>query len=155
MAGVYIPIVTSYSNGVVTVVSQDGTPYDEIVNSMGSYVYKINEIYLKANSPEQLMQGITMQHYDVNGTIQSYLEAPKVDPYQYQKSLFIKPVIKNIIFDGRTLAGVSLLPNEVLFLTLFGEAIAMSSYLKGNNPFDNDFYTSNFDFLRDYAEAII
>lgn len=149
MAGVYIPIVNNFVNGVVTVKSLDSTPYEVIVNSMGSYVYKVNQLYLKANSNAQLMEGITMQHYDVNGTIQSYLEAPKVDPYQYQKSLFITPIHKNIVFDGKTQAGITLLPAESLYLTLYATIVAVTSYLKGNDPFTDDFFTSHFDSFKE------
>ena len=45
---IFIPTITTYVNGVVTVASLDATPYSSIIQSMGSFVYGIREMYLKA-----------------------------------------------------------------------------------------------------------
>ena len=46
---VIIPTITFYANNVVSVVSLDSTPYFVIQNSMGSFIYGLKELYLKAN----------------------------------------------------------------------------------------------------------
>jgi hypothetical protein len=53
---IYIPTVTTFTNGVVTVASTDTTPYSSILESMGSFIYGISEMYLKANSNSQILQ---------------------------------------------------------------------------------------------------
>ena len=53
---IYIPTITTYVNGVVTVASNDNTPYSSIINSMGSFIYGIKEMYLKSNSNSQILQ---------------------------------------------------------------------------------------------------
>ena len=45
---VIIPTITFYANNVVSVVSLDSTPYFVIQNSMGSFIYGLKELYLKA-----------------------------------------------------------------------------------------------------------
>ena len=90
---IYIPTITTYVNGVVTVASLDATPYSSIVQSMGSFMYGVTEMYLKANSNSQILQSYQFNTYDVNGTLKSYVDIPTIDPYQFQTSLFIKLAI--------------------------------------------------------------
>ena len=87
---IFIPTITTYVNGVVTVASLDATPYSSIIQSMGSFVYGIREMYLKANSNSQILESYQFNRYDVNGTLESYVDVPVIDPYQFQTSLFLK-----------------------------------------------------------------
>jgi hypothetical protein len=81
---------TTYPNNVVSVTSTDSTSYPTLLNSMGSFVYGIRELYLKADDNSQILQTYKFNRYDVNGTLQSFYEVPLIDPYQYQSSLFFK-----------------------------------------------------------------
>jgi hypothetical protein len=112
MAGIYIPTTTFYPNGVFTISSNDSTPYFVIQNSMGSYLYGIYYIYLQSNTPEQLLQGLNFRTYDVNGEIKSFINTTVIDPYQYQNSLFVKPLSDKIVLNGRTSINFNLLPSE-------------------------------------------
>ena len=99
---IFIPTITTYVNGVVTVSSNDSTPYSSIINSMGSFVYGISDMYLKANANSQILESYQFNRYDVNGTLQSYVDIPTIDPYQFQSSLFLKLTRDNVFLDGRT-----------------------------------------------------
>ena len=77
--GVVLATTTTYPNGVVSVVSTDGTSYQSILNSMGSFVYGVESIYVKANSNEQILKGFTVEQYDVNGYIKSFEQKPTID----------------------------------------------------------------------------
>jgi len=99
MAGIYAPTTTFYPNGVFTISSNDATPYFVIQNSMGSFLYQIFYIYLQGNSPEQVLQPISFRTYDVNGEIKSFINVTTIDPYQYQNSLFIKPISDDIVLN--------------------------------------------------------
>ena len=74
----FIPTITTYVNGVVTVTSTDATPYFAIINSMGSFVYGVREMYLKANSNSQILEGYQFNRYDVNGTLESFVDVSLV-----------------------------------------------------------------------------
>ena len=76
----YIPTITTYNNGVITVVSTDGTSYESILNSMGSFVYGVEEVYVKTNSNEQILKGFQVEQYDVSGYVKSFSQKPTVDP---------------------------------------------------------------------------
>jgi hypothetical protein len=139
---VYIPTVTTFVNGVVSVISTDGTSYQSILNSMGSFVYGVDEVYLKANSNSQILNGFTVEQYDVNGYIRSFEQRPTIDPYQYQNSVFFKMAKENVVLNGQTTFDMSILPNEVVFMVIYVEQLALRDYLSGNSFFDNDFFKS-------------
>jgi hypothetical protein len=135
-----VPTIVSYPNGVLTVVSTDGTSYESILNSMGSYVYAIQNLYLKANSNEQILEGFTVEQYDVNGYIKSFNQKPAIDPYQYQNSLFFNLIKENIVLNGQTTFDMNILPNEVVYLNIYTLELSLKDYLDDNSSLDIDFF---------------
>jgi hypothetical protein len=147
---IYIPTVTTYVNGVVTVASTDSTSYSSIVNSMGSFVYGIREMYLKANSNSQILQSYQFNRYDVNGTLESFVDVPTIDPYQFQSSLFLKLAKENVVLDGRTNLDFTLLPSETLYIIFYTSQLANRDSVPRTNFFNNDF----FNLFNDYKDQI-
>jgi hypothetical protein len=147
---IYIPTITTYVNGVVTVASLDATPYSSIVQSMGSFMYGVTEIYLNASNISQILQNYQFNTYDVNGTLKSYVDIPTIDPYQFQTSLFIKLAKENVVFDGRTTLDFELLPNESLYLIFEVNQLANRDLIPRTNFFNNDF----FNLFNDYTDEI-
>jgi len=143
----YIPTVTTFVNGVVSVTSTDGTSYQSILNSMGSFVYGVDEVYLKANSNSQILNGFVVEQYDVNGYIKSFEQKPTIDPYQYQKSVFFKMARENVVLNGQTTIDMSILPNEVVFMNIYVNELTMRDYLSGTSAFDNDFFKNFSDVI--------
>jgi hypothetical protein len=146
----YLPTITTYSNAVVTVTSTDATPYNSIINSMGSFIYGVREMYLKANSNNQILQSYQFNRYDVNGNLQSYVDIPAIDPYQFQTSLFLKLAKDNVVLDGRTNLDFTIQPNETLYIILYTTQIANRNLVPRTNMFNNDF----FNIFNDYQEEI-
>jgi hypothetical protein len=146
----YLPTITTYTNGVVTVTSTDATPYSSILNSMGSFIYGVREMYLKANSNSQILQNYQFNRYDVNGMLQSYVDVPAIDPYQIQSSLFFKLSKSNVVLDGRTNLDFTILPNETLYIILYTTQLANRDLVPRTNIFNNDF----FNLFNDYKEEI-
>jgi len=147
---IFIPTITTYVNGVVSVSSTDSTPYSSIINSMGSFVYGIREMYLKGNSNSQILQSYQFKRYDVNGTLESYVDVPAIDPYQYQSSIFFKLTKENVILDGRTNLNFTLLPSETLYIVFYTTQYANRDFVPATNIFNNDF----FNLFNDYKEQI-
>ena len=147
---IYIPTITTFVNGVVTVASIDATPYSSIIQSMGSFVYGIREMYLKANSNNQILETYQFNRYDVNGTLESYVDVPTIDPYQFQSSLFLKLAKDNVILDGRTNLDFTLLPSETLYIILYTSQLANRDLIPRPNFFNNDF----FNLFNDYKDEI-
>jgi hypothetical protein len=155
MAGLYAPVVTSYPKGVFSITSNKGTPYPLIQESMGSYQYRIDEIYLQANTAQQLFQPISFRSYDANGTVNIVVDVITINPYQKQNSLFIKPVNKNLILDGRTSIKFDLLPNEEQNMVFFTTEQSNDYGLKEPNFFDDYFFKQQQDdFFNGFVEQV-
>ena len=133
---IFPPTITTYPNGVVTVSSQDSTSYSAIIQSMGSFVYGVSEMYLKAN--------------DANGTLESYVDTPTIDPYQFQSSIFFKLAKDNVVLDGRTNLDFTLLPSESLYMIFYTKQLANRDLTPRTNFFNNDF----FNLFNDYKDEI-
>jgi hypothetical protein len=147
---IYIPTITTFVNGVVTVTSTDATPYSSIIQSMGSFIYGIREMYLKANSNNQILETYQFNRYDVNGTLESYVDVPTIDPYQFQSSLFLKLAKDNVVLDGRTNLNFILQPSETLYIILYTSQLANRDLIPRPNFFNNDF----FNLFNDYKDEI-
>ena len=154
MAGIYTPTTTFYPNGVYTISSNDATPYFVIQNSMGSFLYGIFYIYLQSNSPDQLLQGMNFRTYDVNGEIKSFINTTTIDPYQYQNSLFVKPISDDIVLNGRTSINFNLLPTETVNFVFYVNQTANAYLLKEPSFFDDYFFKQQYDYLNGFVEEI-
>jgi hypothetical protein len=152
MAGIYIPTTTFYLNGIYTIASTTGTPYLEIQNSMGSYQYRVDNIYMQCNTAQQLLQGLSFRSYDVNGDINNFLNATTVSPYQYQNSLFIKPIRKDIVLDGRTSISFNLLPIENVNFSFYVTEYSNGMFLKGLKFLDDYFFKQQYDFFNGFVK---
>lgn len=148
----YTPTITTYGNGVVTVVSADSTSYQTILNSMGSFVYGISEMYIKANQNSQLLESYKFNRYNVDGNLESFIDAPTIDPYQYQSSVFFDMKEQNVVLDGRTNLNFTVLPNESVFLILYTNQMANRDCLPSTEFFCDDFFVSQLDIKNDYIE---
>lgn len=154
MPNTYIPTTTFFSNGVFTISSNDATPYFVIQNSMGSYLYGIYYIYLQSNASEQLLQGLNFRTYDVNGEIKSFINTTTIDPYQYQNSLFVKPIRNDIVLNGRTSINFNLLPSETINFVFYVNQMANSYLLKEPRMFEDYFFKQQYDFFNGFVEKI-
>jgi hypothetical protein len=147
---IFAPTITNYPDGVVTVASNDATPYNSIVQSMGSFMYEVKEMYLSSNNISQILQAYQFKTYDSNGTIDSFVDVPTIDPYQYQSSLFFKLTKDNVVFNGRTYLDFEVLPNESFYAIFYTKQLANRDLAPKTNFFNNDF----FNLFNDYKDEI-
>lgn len=148
MAGTYAPIITNYPTGVVTLSSTTGVTYEQIQNSMGSYLYEIKQMYLKSNTVSQLAVPLFFNQYDSNGNLEAFNQIMTVDPYQYQPSTFFDLVNKNLVLNGRTTLSTEILPNEDVTMIIYTIELSNKSLLEGKDMFDED------DFFKDFNDVI-
>ena len=121
---------------------------------MGSYLYGITYIYLQSNTPEQLLKGLNFRTYDVNGDVRSFLNTTTIDPYQFQNSLFVKPIASDIVLNGRTSINFNLLPSENVNFVFYVNQMANSYLLKEPSLFDDYFFKQQYDYLNGFVEEI-
>jgi hypothetical protein len=148
----YTPTITTYGDGVVSVVSTDGTSYETILNSMGSFVYGVSEMYIKADSNDQILESFKFNRYNVNGNLESFVDAPTIDPYQYQSSIFLDMKRDDVVLDGRTNLNFSILPNESVSLILYTNQMSNRDCLPKTEFFCDDFFISQLNIKNDYIE---
>jgi hypothetical protein len=140
MAGVYTPTITFFPTGTYTITSAKGTPYFMIQNSLGSYQYAVYYIYYQSLGIQQLLQGLSFRSYDVNGDRRNFINTTTVDPYQYQNSLFLKPIRNDVVLDGKTSITFKLLPSEEVNFTFYVIESKFSMFLKEPSFFEDYFF---------------
>jgi hypothetical protein len=148
--GLYKSTVTIIPNGVVSVISTDGTGYNTILNSQSGYVYGLEETYINTQSVDQLFQPYLYNRYDVNGNIESYTENVLIDPYQIINARIFQPIKDNVVFDGRTSMAFTILPNEIIYLVIYVLQIANADFVTPTHFYNDDF----FNVLNDYNREI-
>lgn len=152
--GVFSVNITSFPNGVVTISSTDSTPYPEIQNSMGSVQYGLDGFYLQTQTTEQLLEPLQYLEYNVNGNIKKTLETPIINPYQYQKSLFFKPIKNSIVFNGNTNLSFTILPLQTVRMIVYSTELANAMLLKEPSLLDDFFFKQQYDFFGGFVDEL-
>lgn len=133
----YLPVTTIGTTSLV-IVSQTSDSYNQIVNSLGVYNFKIFKIYISANSIEQIQQILEFSKKDANGEYKIEVNPVAVDPNQLQYAISIDVSNKNIILDGRMTLYLRILAEQSLFLYLTGSEVSPMDQLQKNSFIDND-----------------
>jgi len=112
--------------------------YASFVNSLGTYVYGLDKIYMRCSNIAQLSNPITYNYYDANGDSQQYVLSPTIDPYQKYPSLILDKFPDNLMLDGNTSMSFTLNANQTLTFTLISKEIKEKDRLNrgGYNPSD-------------------
>ncbi len=144
MPGIYKPTVTNYPTGAISITSMDNTSYEQILSSLGPFVYKVNNIYFKTNSINALDKPLNFEKYDANGNINKEVVVIAVDPYQKQSTTNIETMKKEIIFNGQLQLTIPIEANESCFFIFDIYELSAKNYLKPNSLFINANYFHNF-----------
>lgn len=112
--------------------------YGSFVNSLGTYVYGIDKLYMRCSSIAQLSNPITYNYFDANGDTQQFLVTPTIDPYQKYPSIIVDKFPNDLFLDGNTSMSFTLNANQTLTFTLISKEIKEKDRLnRGNyNPLD-------------------
>lgn len=144
MPGIYKPTVTNYPTGAISITSMDNTSYEQILASLGPFVYKVNNIYFKTNSINALDKPLNFEKYDANGNINKEVVVIAVDPYQKQSTTNIETIKKEIIFNGQLQLTIPIEANESCIFIFDIYELSAKNYLKPNALFINANYFHNF-----------
>jgi hypothetical protein len=135
-----IPIVTTSATPIVTVVSplanvsSPTVSYNQILQSLGTYIYGAEFIYLATNTYTQISQPFQYNHFDSNGNqITTYLPFT-VDPYQNQPSIYFETNPDEIVLDGFSSLTFNLEPNNIVYFKTFVLVTSTSGFLDDINP---------------------
>lgn len=128
----FSPTITTNSTAVT--VTSNIVSYDQIRESLGDYVYFIEEITFLSSSLNQIQSIFLYSHYDSNGdkTLESF--KPAIDPFQYQNSFDYKISEYDMILDGQSTINFTLLPSVTLQLIFKCKRIAKRDALDIISP---------------------
>lgn len=106
-----------------------GTTYQQILQSMGSYVYGSNFIYIAASTYSEITQAVFYNHFNAAGNqVQTYLPF-SVDPYQLQPTLYYQTDEEDIVFDGFSSMTINISQNSIVYLKFYMTISYMASAL--------------------------
>lgn len=151
-----IPPVISVTSSSISVTGV-GITYQQFLNSLGSWNYGTEFIYMSATNNQQINQAVQYFHFDSNGNqVQAYLSFD-VDPYQFQPSIYYETEKDEIVFDGFSSLTFSLIANSIVFLKFYTEIIYMAGELdsKNGSPFQQLEESEGVKFFDEYCNYII
>jgi hypothetical protein len=138
-------------------ITSDNVTYQQILSSLGTFVYGVEFIYLAAETFSQISVPFNYLHFDSNGNqIQTYLSFD-VDPYQKLPSKYYNTNSTEIVLDGFSALTFDLEPNSVLYFKAFVEVKSNSLTLDEISP--NAFIQlenqQGFKFFDDFCNYLI
>lgn len=138
MAATFPPIVQTLSAPAVQVTSTGDLDYATLNASIGSFAYKMKNIYQYATNVNQLLQPLYLKKYNKFGDKHVRYLATTVDPYQYTSALSTPTDDLDYNFDGNNIFEPTLLPNISLDFRIDIQEMNPSDLLtKGESNFGN------------------
>ncbi len=116
--------IVNHTLPAVSVTPSGGVTYQQFLNSLGQYDYRIRNIFLQSTSINQISLVFQFDIYDVNGTQGIKSIVPAVDPFQKQASLLVND---SMLLNGNSNVATNILPNTSLEITLSGDVINNSA----------------------------
>lgn len=123
------PVTVSSTNGTVT--------YETLQNSLGSFIYILQDLYFQSQTTAQQMQPFLMKTFDENG--KSLITTAYTDFSLFQKIPVSQTSFKDgdIVFDGFTTMSFTVLPNENINMILEVKQAGFSDRLSQNFTSNN------------------
>lgn len=152
---VFSVTITSNTTPAISVGMTGTTTYAQFKNSLGQFVYDVDNLYTFSSNQAQISNVYNYSKYDTNGNQDVQSVVPVIDPYQDQPSLFIKTKGKSLVIDGRDYLRFDMQPNTSLSMKFYAEKIAVEDGLASADNFKElEYISDNFDFFNDYNEVI-
>jgi hypothetical protein len=147
--------VTSNTTPAISASMTGTTTYAQFKNSLGQFVYDVNNLYTFSSNQTQISNVYNYSKYDTNGDQDIQSVVPTIDPYQTVSSLFINTKGKSLVIDGRDYLRFNMQPNTSLSMKFYAERISNQEGLSGKNNFKElEYQSDNFDFFEEYNDQI-
>jgi hypothetical protein len=98
------------TNGFVITTGTPNVSYNQIVNSLMSWQYKMKQLYIYANDLNQLTNTFTFIKQNPDGTASSLPDSITASPYQLQSAYYWDFSGGDVIFDNTTVFQFQLNP---------------------------------------------
>lgn len=138
----YSPSIVNNATPFLIVTSNDVT-YDQILNTLGPWVYAIENIYQSTTTFQQLLERYFFQKYDSDGNQEKNNIVFTPDPFQAMNSYVQDVDPDKIIINGRSSFSFNVLPYETIHLTLYCKMMSSSEML-------NKLHPDNFEWIKEF-----
>ena len=138
-------------------ISTPNITYNQLINSLGTFVYGSDFLYLSSTTYKQINQPFFYTHFDASGNqISTYL-AFAIDPYQDQPSIYYETNPDEIIFDSFSSLTFTLYAQELVYFKMFDLIEYMGADLEkfGDNAFIQIEKAEGIKFFDDYCNYLI
>lgn len=133
----YAPTIINSSIPGLPVTMTGDLTYDEFLNSLGQFNYRIKKYYLSCIvSVAQLLQSIFYNINDSSGAAAGENIAPNVDPYQSFNSIYMDMGDREIILDSNSSLSFNLLPGEQITMQMYCEQVSVEDPMTSQNNFN-------------------
>lgn len=154
------PIVTVspvLTTGATASISSPVVSYNQILQSLGTYVYGGEFIYLYSTNIQQVAVPFGYSHFDANGNkVVTYLPF-KIDPFQQQGANYFETNPDEVVLDGFSSLAFVLKSGNTLYFKIFTLVEANTLYLNNLHPdeFEKMAESIGADFFNDYCNYLI
>lgn len=138
-------------------VSTPNITYSQLMQSLGTYDYGSEFLYLSSTTFKQINQPFAYTHFDAAGNqVSSYL-AFAVDPYQQLPAIYYETLPEEIIFDGFASLTFTLYAQELVYFKMFAliEYVGGDLEQYGENNFEELESAEGIKIFDDYCNYLI
>lgn len=134
-----------------------GVTYQQILQSLGTYVYGANFIYLAATNYSEINQAVFYNHFNAFGESVSESLPFQTDPYQSQPSIYYQGDEETLVFDGFSSMTFLVQPNSTIFLKFYMTISYVGSPLEMSekNAFKMFEESEGLNFFDEYCDYLI
>ena len=152
-----ITVTPFTTTGVTATITTPVVSYNQILASLGTFVYGGEFIYLYSNSLQQIGKPFGYSHFDANGNkINTYLPFT-IDPYQFQNAKYYETNPDEVVLDGFSSLSFLFGAGNTLFFKIF--TLVEANTLYANNLHPDEFQDlqerMGNDFFQDYCNYLI
>ena len=127
-----MPSFPTITNGFVITTGTPNVTYNQIVNSLMEWQYKVKQMYLYASNLAQLTNTFSFIKQNPDGTAYSYPDSISASPYQIQSAYYWDFLGGDITFDNTTVFQFQLLPYAALQMMFYVDFHTAGNHLKTN-----------------------
>ncbi len=114
-----MPAFPTITNGFTITTGTPNVTYNQILNSLASWQYRVKEMYLYGSSLAQIANTFTFLKQATDGSSRAKPESIAANPYLYQNAYYWRFQDGEAIFDNTTFLQFQLLPNASLQLMFY------------------------------------
>ena len=126
------PIITPNSPAVNITTASSSLSYQQLINTLWYISYKVDKIYLQADSTSQVGENYSLQQQDSSGPLYSKPLKPYVSPYQAQPVIIFDVRNDNFLINDLTTMSFYLEPNATMEMFFFNDSESYSYLLNAN-----------------------